>query len=519
METLRSLRIGTRLSIAFATLLTLLCFVAWFGSVQLSKINDNVKDLNTNWLPSVALLGQMQSAADSARRASMSAAVELDDAGRKAAVGQREAALRDFQRAAREYEPTITGDEERALYVAIQQAWQQYVTADGEIQSVIAKGESAHEEARKLVTGRANALFQVLSVAIDKDVTFNRNGGDVAGQDAANSYTRGMRTSIVAVVVALALGAALARLVTRSITGPIAQAVRVSEEVSMGNLTLDLQARERDEPADLLRAMARMVEQLGSLVGQVRDSSGSIATGSQQIAQGNADLSQRTETQASSLQQTAASMAELTSSVAQNAGAADEASRMAARASGAAGEGGKAVTELVQTMQGISESSRRIEDIIGVIDAIAFQTNILSLNAAVEAARAGEQGRGFAVVASEVRALAQRSAGAAKEIKTLIQTSGQRVEVGARQAQDAGDTIRRVVEEVGQVNALIREISNATQEQNGGIQQVGSAVTHLDSVTQQNAALVEESAAAAESLNSQAQHLAQLVSQFRLRTA
>jgi methyl-accepting chemotaxis protein len=192
---------------------------------------------------------------------------------------------------------------------------------------------------------------------------------------------------------------------------------------------------------------------------------------------------------------------------------------MAADASGAAGEGGHAVSALVETMQGISDASRRIGDIIGTIDGIAFQTNILALNAAVEAARAGEQGRGFAVVASEVRALAQRSAAAAKEIKDLIQASTQRVDTGARQAQSAGEVMQRVVAQVGQVDTLIREISAATQEQNGGIQQVGDAVTHLDQVTQQNAALVEESAAAAESLNSQAQQLAKLVSQFRVSAA
>lgn len=519
MSMLRNFRIGKRLALAFATVLALLCFTAWFGVVQLARINDNVQDLNGNWLPSVAKLAEMQSAANTVRRTSLRGALEADDAGRANMASQHDAAMRDFDRAAKEYEPSITSDTERGLYVAIQSAWKNFSDADAELQRAISGGDAQHEAARKLATGRSSDLFTTMSAAIDKDVKFNRDGGDQAAHDAANAYNYGLRVSLAAVAIALAIGIVLAWQVTRSITEPIAQAVSASEEVAGGNLTLDIRAEGRDEPAELLRSMAHMVAQLGTLVGQVRDSSESIATGSKEIAQGNADLSQRTESQASSLQETAASMEQLTSSVAQNAASAGQASRMAADASGAASEGGQAVGELVQTMHGISESSRRIEDIIGVIDAIAFQTNILSLNAAVEAARAGEQGRGFAVVASEVRALAQRSAGAAKEIKTLIQTSGQRVEVGARQAQDAGDTIRRVVEEVGQVNALIREISNATQEQNGGIQQVGSAVTHLDSVTQQNAALVEESAAAAESLNSQAQHLAQLVSQFRLRTA
>ena len=519
MVLLRNFRIGKRLALAFAAVLALLCFIAWFGTLQMAHINDNVQDLNSNWLPSVTKLGEMQDAANKARRFSLRAVIELDDTSLNASLQAREAALRDFEKAAKEYEPTITGEKEQGLYNAIRNAWKGYLDADAEVIRAATGGPAQHDAARKVATGATSKIFTDLSDAIDKDVLFNREGGDQAARDAAASYGRGMRISLVVVAVALAIGIALAWQVTRSITTPIAEAVKASEAVADGDLTLRIQATERDEPADLLRAMGRMVDQLGSLVGQVRDSSESIATGSKEIAQGNADLSQRTESQASSLQQTAASMEELTSSVAQNAASATQASRVAADASSAAGEGGQAVGALVDTMQGISEASRKIADIIGTIDGIAFQTNILALNAAVEAARAGEQGRGFAVVASEVRALAQRSAGAAKEIKALIDTSTQRVDTGAAQAQSAGEVMRRVVDQVGHVDALIREISAATQEQNGGIQQVGTAVTQLDQVTQQNAALVEESAAAAESLNGQAQNLSRLVSQFRLRAA
>ncbi|MDH0867811.1 methyl-accepting chemotaxis protein [Mitsuaria sp. GD03876] len=519
MSILRNFRIGRRLALAFAAVLVLLCFIAAFGVEQMARINANVQDLNTNWLPSVAKLADMQDAANLTRRLSLRAVLETDETARAKVAREHDAAVAAFEQAAKVYETSVTAGREQALYAKIRDAWKGYQEADAELARAAAAGEAQHDAARKLSAGRSSSLFTELAKAIDEDVAFNRDGGDAAAKEAALSYASGLRVTLVVVAIALAIGIVLAWQVTHSITAPIAQAVRASEDVAAGDLTVDIRAVGRDEPADLLRAMSRMVDQLGRLVGQVRDSSESIATGSQEIAQGNADLSSRTESQASSLQQTAASMEELTSSVAQNAASAGQASRMAADASGAAGEGGQAVGDLVQTMQGISEASRRIEDIIGVIDAIAFQTNILALNAAVEAARAGEQGRGFAVVASEVRALAQRSAGAAKEIKDLIQASAQRVDTGARQAESAGEVMRRVVAQVGQVDTLIREISAATQEQNGGIQQVGDAVTHLDQVTQQNAALVEESAAAAESLNGQAQQLAKLVSQFRLRAA
>ena len=519
MALLRNFRIGRRLALAFATVLALLCFSAWFGTLQMARINENVQDLNGNWLPSVTRLGAMHDAANLARRQSLRAALVTDETARAASGRERESALRAFDEAAKAYETSITGETERALYQDIRAAWTAYLAADAELLRAAAAGEAEHANARQLATGRTTTLFVAVSAAIAKDIDFNRAGGDQAARAAAESYDRGRLITLLVVAAALAVGIALAWQVTRSITSPIAEAVKATEDVAAGDLTVDIHAEGRDEPADLLRAMARMVGQLGALVGQVRDSSESIATGSREIAQGNADLSTRTESQASSLQQTAASMEQLTSSVSQSAASAGEASRMAADASGAASEGGQAVGELVRTMQGISDASRRIEDIIGVIDSIAFQTNILALNAAVEAARAGEQGRGFAVVASEVRALAQRSAGAAREIKGLIQASVDRVDTGARQAEGAGEVMQRVVAQVGQVDTLIREISAATQEQNGGIQQVGGAVSHLDQVTQQNAALVEQSAAAAESLNGQAQQLAKLVSQFRLRSA
>jgi methyl-accepting chemotaxis protein len=270
------------------------------------------------------------------------------------------------------------------------------------------------------------------------------------------------------------------------------------------------------ETAQLLTALKRMNDSLVSVVGTVRSSSDSIATGSSQISIGNQDLSQRTEEQASNLQQTAASMEELSATVRTNADTTRQAAQLADTASGAAAQGGVAVGQVVTTMAEITKASRKINDIIGVIDGIAFQTNILALNAAVEAARAGEQGRGFAVVATEVRTLAQRSAVAAKEIKALIQTSVEQVEIGSRQASDAGHTMDDIVAQVKRVTQLIGEISTATHEQTEGIGQVSDAVTQLDQVTQQNAALVEEAAAAAESLNAQAGQLVASVAVFHL---
>ncbi|PXW95213.1 methyl-accepting chemotaxis sensory transducer [Sphaerotilus hippei] len=317
-------------------------------------------------------------------------------------------------------------------------------------------------------------------------------------------------------VMALMTGGLCAWWLTRSITRPIAQAVRVARTVAAGDLTSSIEVQGRDELAELLEALRDMNASLVGIVGQVRASSESIATGSSQIAMGNADLSQRTEEQASNLQQTAASMEQLSSTVTQNAETARQANQLALGASDAVRSGGQMVGEVVQTMGVIQASSQRINDIIGVIDGIAFQTNILALNAAVEAARAGEQGRGFAVVAAEVRALAQRSAEAAREIKGLITASVEQVSVGSHQVVSAGQRMEVIVTQVQRVADLVSEITSASAEQSQGIEQVGDAVNQLDQVTQQNAALVEESAAAAESLRQQAHQLARVVQGFKL---
>jgi methyl-accepting chemotaxis protein len=319
-----------------------------------------------------------------------------------------------------------------------------------------------------------------------------------------------------ALAVVLAVGLPLAWVITRRITLPLQHTVRVVERVAAGDLSGSVTAQGEDETARVLRGIAQMQRSLVTMVGQLREGIQQVSVASVQIAQGNGDLSARTEQQAANLQQTAASMEELTGTVRSSAEHARQASVRALEATQAAERGGSAVTGVVQTMDGIEAASRRIGDITGVIDGIAFQTNILALNAAVEAARAGEQGRGFAVVASEVRVLAQRSAEAARQIKALIGDSVAQVEAGSEQVRGAGQTIEAVVEQVRAVNALIVQIAAAAGEQSQGIAQVGTSVSELDRATQQNAALVEETAAAAESLRQQSERLAAAAAVFRL---
>ncbi|UIN22874.1 methyl-accepting chemotaxis protein [Herbaspirillum frisingense] len=338
-----------------------------------------------------------------------------------------------------------------------------------------------------------------------------------SGQEAADQYHG--KTLIMLAIAALAvlLGGGFAWWTTRSITRPVRHAVEVAQQVADGNLCSEIRAGARDEIGQLLEALRQMNGSLTRIVADVRGGAETIATASAEIAGGNLDLSARTEQQAGSLEETAAAMEELTSTVRQNAENAQQANQLASDASGVAARSGEVVQQVVSTMQGISEASRRIVDIIGVIDGIAFQTNILALNAAVEAARAGEQGRGFAVVASEVRSLAQRSATAAKEIKALIDDSVAQVDAGGCLVVQAGATMGEVVDSVRRVSHIVGEISMATQEQRAGIEQVNHAITHMDETTQQNAALVEQAAAAAQSLQDQSQRLRELVGVFRLQ--
>ncbi|MBT9590651.1 MAG: Tar ligand binding domain-containing protein [Thiobacillus sp.] len=329
-------------------------------------------------------------------------------------------------------------------------------------------------------------------------------------------YAMARNLSIAVIGFGVLLAGLIGFWLIRAISGPLNEAVRIAESVAAGDLTQRIEVRSQDETGKLMQAMKKMNESLVNVVSQVRTGTDSVATASNQIAAGNLDLSSRTEEQASSLEETASSMEELTSTVKQNAENARQANQLVVSTADIAVKGGQVVGKVVDTMDSIKQSSRKIADIIGVIDGIAFQTNILALNAAVEAARAGEQGRGFAVVAAEVRNLAQRSAGAAKEIKALIEDSVGKVDAGGKLVDEAGKTMDEIVTSVKRVTDIMSEIAAASQEQSAGIEQVNQAVSQMDEVTQQNAALVEEAAAAAESLQDQAGKLAEAVSVFKL---
>jgi methyl-accepting chemotaxis protein len=338
------------------------------------------------------------------------------------------------------------------------------------------------------------------------------------GNDSLDSFTASRNFLIVMMTITALLSTILGFWILRSITNPLRRAVEVASAVAEGDLTQHIEVTSKDETGLLLQALKDMVNRLTGIVSGVRITTDSIGTASREIAQGNADLSQRTEEQASSLEETASSMEELTSTVRQNAENAKQANQLAANASDIAVKGGQAVGEVVQTMGMISTSSKKIMDIISVIEGIAFQTNILALNAAVEAARAGEQGRGFAVVAAEVRNLAQRSAAAAKEITTLIKDSVEKVDVGSKQVDQAGETMNEIVQAVKRVTDIMAEIAAASIEQNSGIEQVNQAILQMDEVTQQNAALVEQAAASAEAMEEQALALTMAVNIFKLGT-
>jgi methyl-accepting chemotaxis protein len=516
MNMLSNVRVGTRLAAGFLIGIVLLLVLGAGSLMALSKTNEG---LETVYNDRVVPLQTLKRVADAY-------AINIIDAVNKANAGLLkaedalklvQAARSDIDKSWRNYVSTSLTAEETRL---VNEAEILFRPAN----EAVARLEAALRGMNGTVRDQLGQFDGPLYLAIDpigskvtELIDLQLRVAAEVNESAAVQYQWVRGLTIGLLLLALVVSVLAAWLITRSVTQPIASAVRLAEAVAGGDLTQQIHPNGKDELADLLRAMRAMNDSLVRVVSEVRHSSDSIATGSAQIAAGNADLSSRTENQAANLEESAASMEEITATVHQNAETARQASQLASAASEAAARGGQVVGQVVSTMQEISASSQKIADIIGVIDGIAFQTNILALNAAVEAARAGEQGRGFAVVAGEVRNLAQRSASAAKEIKTLITASVERVQQGSLLVGQAGESVGDTAVQVQRVTGLINEISAAGSEQSTGISQVGEALQELDQVTQQNAALVEESAAAAESLKLQAARLAELVGVFRLR--
>ena len=509
-----NLRIGMKLGLAFIAMVLLSLLVGVLALVQLSDVHEDTHDIATNWLPSVHVLGEMRATANRLRASEVGLALS-ESPEEKARLAQDVLAvdkiLADQEKV---YAPMVTPQEVKT-YEEFKQSREAYMKVQAQLLA-LAKEGGAPADTAKLLYGDSQKAFIAMAETIGRLAKINTDGADKAYKASQVSYDAARAMVGAGLALAVAVAVALGWWITRLITVPVDEAVRATREIANGNLAVSLSVRSRDEIGQLLQGLIEMRDKLAAVVSEVRSNAEGVATASAEIAQGNSDLSGRTESQASALEETAASMEQLGSTVRQNADNARQANQLALNASTVATHGGEVVAQVVDTMRGINDSSRRIADIIGVIDGIAFQTNILALNAAVEAARAGEQGRGFAVVAGEVRSLAQRSADAAKEIKSLITASVERVEQGSQLVDQAGTTMEEVVTAIRRVTDIMGEISAASSEQASGVAQVGEAVTQMDHATQQNAALVEQSAAAAASLNQQAQDLVGAVAVFRL---
>ncbi|AVR98412.1 methyl-accepting chemotaxis protein [Pseudoduganella armeniaca] len=514
MKWFENLRIAPKLLLVFGVVQLLMLMMGLASIRSMGRMNDASTDLASNWMPSVRAVMQLRTDVGELRRWQL--AHMLTDVPKSLATYEERMAktLADQRANAANYEKLISSPEERAIYEDFSRNWQLFL---GEHEKVVALSrQNLKAEARAAAAGNSAKILGDANAALDKLVKLNVEGGQRAGETSAALYRDSRTLSIALLVLAALAGSALALWVARMVARPLGEAVEAARAVADGDLTRDLSVRSRDETGELMAALRDMTAKLQALVAQVRTGTDTIATAASQIAAGNQDLSARTEQQASALEETASSMEELTSTVRQNADNARQANQLAQSASGIAVRGGAVVGEVVGTMAAINEASRKIVDIISVIDGIAFQTNILALNAAVEAARAGEQGRGFAVVASEVRNLAQRSAAAAKDIKHLIDDSVGKVDAGSRLVNEAGSTMDEIVASITRVTDIMSEITAASTEQSAGIEQVNQAVVQMDQTTQQNAALVEESAAAAEAMQQQAAHLAQIVGVFRI---
>ncbi|MGZ5201697.1 MAG: methyl-accepting chemotaxis protein [Telluria sp.] len=515
MGFLANITIGKRLGVGFALILAMTALIAAAGVWRLNEVAGATRDMMAAPLAKERMITDWYSLNYASVRRT-AAIVKSSDPSLGAYFKEDSAA--SVKRAAqllKQIEPLIaaSGPEKELFQKILEQRKAYSASRDG---AVKAKNDGNADEAARILDQQFTPAAAQYQDLLQQLVTMQRTSIDATakGIDAKASVSTTLITALTS--CAVLLGAISAWLLTVGITRPIREAVDMAETVASGDLTRQIESDTRDETGALLRALRHMNDSLVGIVTQVRGGTDLIATASQEISAGNLDLSARTEQQASALEETAASMEELTTTVRQNADNARQANQLAITASAVAAKGGAVVGQVITTMGSINASARKISDIIGVIDGIAFQTNILALNAAVEAARAGEQGRGFAVVAGEVRTLAQRSAAAAKEIKELIVDSVRTVDDGAKLVDQAGETMEEVVGSIRRVTEIMAEIAGATREQSGGIEQVNQAIGQMDQVTQQNAALVEESAAAAASMQDQAAKLADVVGVFRL---
>jgi methyl-accepting chemotaxis protein len=509
-------KISIKLGVGFASIVLLTALTSGLAIFQMGRIDANTTELSEDWLPALKVIGDLQALLNDMRRAELQHVIAASADEKKPEADRLAADMAKLEPLERPLAAGLDSADEKQNFETYKTQIGAYLATNKKLISLSTEGPAGQEATAKYLKSDSRTAFRAVFKTLDEMAALHTKGAEVAAREAHATYRSAMVNVALMLAVAIGVAVILGVWITRQITRPIRQAVLATKEFAAGNLAGSLSAEGNDEPAQLLRALESMRQDLAKVVTDVRQGSESVANASSEIAQGNHDLSSRTEQQASALEQTSASMEQLGSTVSQNAESARKASELAQVASSVAAQGGEVVNQVVETMKGINDSSRQIADIISVIDGIAFQTNILALNAAVEAARAGEQGRGFAVVASEVRSLAGRSADAAKEIKSLINASVDRVTHGSGLVDKAGETMNEVVKAIKRVTDLMGEISAASNEQSIGVSQVGEAVTQMDQATQQNAALVEEMTAAASSLSSRAQELVQTVAQFKL---